>query len=61
MWDIPTDADMTRYLNNIRTLRGLVADVSAVPQVPTTMNKLTYTTANNIEKIILAAAQAVGG
>lgn len=61
MWDIPTDADMTRYLNNIRTLRGLVADVSAVPQVPTTMNKLTYTTANNIEKIILAVAQVVGG
>ena len=61
MWDIPTDAEMTRYLNNIRTLRGLVADVSAVPQVPTTMNKLTYTTANNIEKIILAAAQVVGG
>lgn len=61
MWDIPTDADMTRYLNNIRTLRGLIADVSAVPEVPTTMNNLTYTTANNIEKIILAAYATVGG
>lgn len=61
MWDIPTTDDMLRYLNNIRALRGLIADVSAVPEVPTTMNNLTYTTANNIEKIILAAYATVGG
>lgn len=61
MWDIPTTDDMVRYLNNIQAIRGLVSGVSAVPEVPTTMNNLTYTTANDIEKILVAAYAIVGG
>lgn len=61
MWDIPTDADMSRYLNNIRAVRGLISNMSAIPEAPATMNNLTYTMANDIEKILLAAYTAVGG
>ena len=61
MWDIPTDADMSRYLNNIRAVRGLISNTSAIPEAPATMNNLTYTMANDIEKILLAAYTAVGG
>lgn len=61
MWDIPTTDDMTRYLNNIRSIRALIPNASAIPAVPATMNNLTYTMANNIEKILSAAYAAVGG
>lgn len=61
MWDIPTDDDMSRYLNNIRAIRAIIPNASTVPAVPATMNNLTYSVANDIEKILLAAYVAVGG
>lgn len=56
MWDVPTKADMNRYLSNIRTLKTLYgSDI----EIPDTMENLTYETANNIERIILAAYEAI--
>lgn len=54
MWDIPTASDMERYLNNIAVLRQQVADDENVPKLPTSMNHLTYTDANNIELVLKA-------
>ena len=62
MWDIPTKSDMTRYLNNIMTIRAYCGSTEALP---TSMDNLTFTYANNIEKILLAAytlvSAGVGG
>lgn len=58
MWDIPTESDMKRFLDNIKALRSRYSsDIS----LPGSMANLTYETANNIEKIILAAYEKVGG
>lgn len=54
MWDIPTASEMERYLNNIAVLRQQVADDVSVPGLPTSMNNLTYTDANNIELVLNA-------
>jgi hypothetical protein len=54
MWDIPTTSEMERYLNNVAVLRQQVADDASVPELPTSMNHLTYTDANNIELILNA-------
>ena len=58
MWDIPKDSDMIRYINNIKVLRNLFYSELSLPD---SMANLTYETANNIEKIILAAYEKVGG
>lgn len=59
MWDIPTADDMTRYLGNISVIRSRYANNANVPAVPTSMNHLTFVEANNIEKILFAAYEAV--
>ena len=58
MWDIPTASDMTRYLGNIKTIKTRYNINIALPD---SMNQLTYETANNIEKILLAAYQSARG
>lgn len=50
--DIPTQAEMSKYLDDLRTLRGMVSVYTTTPTVPTTANKLSYIQANNIEKIL---------
>lgn len=56
MWDVPTKADMNRYLGNIGVLKTLYrVDI----EIPDSMENLTYETANNIERIILAAYEAI--
>ena len=55
-WDIPRTSDMTRYLNNIKTIKTRYNINIALPD---SMNHLTYETANNIEKILLAAYEAI--
>ena len=57
--DIPTDSEMDRYLRNIGAIRALISDVSNIPELPITMNNLTFDSANNIEKILLAAYESV--
>ena len=62
MWDIPTRTDMERYLNNVAVIR---AYSKSDEELPTSMDELTFTYANNIEKILLAAyilvSAGVGG
>ena len=50
--DIPSTADMERYLENIRKLRAKNKILATTPTVPTSMNNLTYSRANDIEKIL---------
>lgn len=54
MWDIPTKSDMERYLNNIREIRRACGS-NVNP--PASMTGLTYSGANDIEKILLAGYQ----
>lgn len=54
MWDIPTAWDMERYLGNVVILRQQIEAETTVPALPLSMNKLTYTDANNIELILSA-------
>lgn len=56
MWDIPTVADMNRYLGNIATIRQHFAISRSIP---TSMNNLTYENANNIELILSAAYESL--
>jgi hypothetical protein len=57
MWDVPTTADMTRYLGNVAKIREHCSSVPNLPAIPSSMNKLTYKSANNIEKILTIAYQ----
>ena len=50
--DIPTEAQMTAYLANLTALRGAAAVPPATPAVPESMERLTYVTANDIERIL---------
>ena len=52
MWDVPTAAEMERYLHNVSILRYQVADDENIPELPPSMSNLTYTDANNIELIL---------
>lgn len=51
-WDIPTQADMDRFLSNIRAIRAGGSPLANTPYAPSSMAKLTYASANNIEKIL---------
>lgn len=50
--DIPTKSDMTLYLSYLGTLKNAFALPSFTPEAPSTMEKLAYQGANNIEKIL---------
>lgn len=51
--DIPTPAQMQRYLADISTIRAALAVMPSTPDAPTSMAGLTYTDANDIEQILL--------
>ena len=53
MQDIPTPAQMQRYLADISTIRAALAVMPSTPEAPTSMAGLTYTDANAIEQILL--------
>lgn len=53
MQDIPTPAQMQRYLVDIGAIRAALAVMPTTPEVPASMDKLTYTDANDIEQILL--------
>lgn len=55
VWDVPMNADVLRYLTNVRKIRQACANPSVVPAAPESMSGLTYNDANIIEKILLAA------
>lgn len=49
-WDIPTRTDLERYLNNIRLLQEICGETTVLPE---NLSKLTYSTANTIELVLL--------
>lgn len=53
MQDIPTPAQMQRYLADIGTIRAALAVMPSTPDAPISMSGLTYTDANDIEQILL--------
>lgn len=56
MWDLPTEADMSRYLDNIRAIKEHFGiNIS----IPTSMNNFTYEYANNIELILSRAYESL--
>jgi hypothetical protein len=55
MWDVPTEKDVTRYIENIRTIREASQNKKNIPVVPSGLRNLNYTTANNIEKTLESA------
>lgn len=53
MTDIPTAEEMTTYLGNVSALRAILPVSDSTPDVPEDMDGLTYTEANNIERILI--------
>lgn len=59
MGDVPTQAQATAYITDLAKLRGQLPLPADTPAVPTTLNNLTYTTANNIERILYLIDQSL--
>lgn len=57
--DTPTDADVAIYLNNLTVLRGILPLPEDAPQVPESLELLSYTTANDIERLLYVIYQAL--
>lgn len=57
-WDVPTKADLERYLNNIRRLQEICGETTTLPE---NMNKLSYSTANAIESVLLRCRDIAEG
>lgn len=57
--DWPTASTMAQYLQDIATLRGLLEMLKTTPEAPHSMENLTHTTANDIEKILLDVEDTV--
>lgn len=51
--DIPTEAQMAAYLNNLSTLRSAISALQTTPEAPDSMALLTWVGANNIEQILI--------
>ena len=49
---LPTVADTVRHLDNIRRLRSICQGLTNTPATPESMQRMTYQTANDIEKIL---------
>lgn len=52
--DVPTKADMQRYFSNIANLRTNLPVPAGVPTPPSVGDRMDYSTANNLEKVLLA-------
>lgn len=55
----PVESQMARYLENIRSIQ-MVFGLGFI-RLPTSMDRLTYVTANNIERILSRAEQLTDG
>lgn len=51
--DVPTREDMNRYFGNVSRLRSLVPVFPSTPSAPSTGDRLNYSRANDLEKILL--------
>lgn len=52
MGDIPTQSQVSVYLQNLSVLRGQLTLPADTPEVPATLNSLTFETANDIERLL---------
>lgn len=52
LWDIPYEADMNRYLNNVVAIRDACPGDVEFPSLPKTMSWIDHEDANNIEKVL---------
>ena len=52
MDNIPTLADMNRYLDNVKAIRSAFSVMETTPYAADSMNGLTYKEANDIEQIL---------
>lgn len=57
--NIQAESDMLVYLSCLGTLRSVLSLPEDTPDVPKTMENLTYTKANDIEKILLSIDEAI--
>ena len=55
----PYQADMRRYLNNVKAIRDACPGNIEFPPLPDSMDKLTIEGANNIEKVLELVYQTV--
>lgn len=55
--DIPTSAQMTRYLNNVKSIKNAIA--ASYPALPGSMGNLTFTGANAIERTLYTLYNAL--
>ena len=53
MEDIPTRADMLRYFGNVASLRSQLPVYSGISVPPSAGDRMDYTTANELEKVLL--------
>lgn len=53
LWDVPTRDEMNRYLTNVIAIRDACSSDMEFPVLPSSMDELTYETANNIEMVLL--------
>lgn len=58
-WDVPTEADMIRYLGNIVVFRSRLPNGERDFPLPSSMSNLTYELANNIELILKAVSEGL--
>lgn len=58
-WDIPKQADMDRYIQNVIAIREACPNRDLIPVVPGRMNGLTLSTANKIEEILVMANNSI--
>lgn len=52
MGDIPTQSQVSVYLQNLSVLRSQLTLPADTPEVPATLNSLTFETANDIERLL---------
>lgn len=52
VWDFPTQSQMERYLGNVVAIRDAVSTKESYPDLPGSMDDLTFEAANNIEKTL---------
>ena len=53
MGDTPTQSQVARYLADLTNLRGIIELPAETPQVPVTLDNLTFNVANDIERLLL--------
>lgn len=57
-WSVPTQEDMSRYLENIEKLKAACPNSEYIQALPIRMAGLTFEAANRIEEVLLATRRS---